>query len=193
MSDLAVTSGDAVDAKAFWTALGQRATGMTVVTADSDDGPTGFLGLSAAHVTANPPTMLVSVDRKTSALAGIMSRRHFAVNFLPASAASVADAFAGKAGLSGAARFAPGEWRILSTGAPVFRDALGAFDCVVDAVVERGEVSIIIGKVVAVASRADGEPLVFFRGKTQADLRGINRDAQLRSIVPSFWSRSLLL
>jgi flavin reductase (DIM6/NTAB) family NADH-FMN oxidoreductase RutF len=168
MTDLTVTSGDAIDAKAFWTTLGQRATGMTVVTADSDDGPTGFLGLSAAHVTASPATMLVSVDRKTTALAGIISRRHFAVNFLPANAAGVADAFAGKAGLSGAARFTPGQWRVLSTGAPVFRDALGVFDCTVDEILQRGEISIIIGKVVAVASRADGDPLIFFRGRSHA-------------------------
>ena len=96
MTSLTVTSGEAIDGKAFWTTLGQRATGMTVVTADSDDGPTGFLGLSAAHVTASPPTMLVSVDRKTSALAGIRSRRHFAINFLPANAAGVAEAFGGR-------------------------------------------------------------------------------------------------
>jgi flavin reductase (DIM6/NTAB) family NADH-FMN oxidoreductase RutF len=170
MASLTVTSGEAIDGKAFWTALGQRATGMTVVTADSDDGPTGFLGLSAAHVTGNPPTMLVSVDHKTSALTGILSRRHFAVNFLPAEAVRVADAFGGRAGVSGAARFADGEWRVLATGAPVFCDALGAFDCMVDEIVERGDVSIIIGKVVAVASREDGEPLVFFRGRTHSSL-----------------------
>ena len=168
MTDLTVTSGAEIDAKAFWTTLGQRATGMTVVTADSDEGPTGFLGLSAAHVTADPPTMLVSVDHKTSALAGIRSRRHFAVNFLPATAANIADAFAGKAGLSGAARFAPGQWRILSTGAPVFCDALGAFDCTVDEILDRGGVSIVIGKVVAVASRANGDPLIFFRGRSHS-------------------------
>jgi len=112
--------------------------------------------------------MLVSVDRKTSALAGIMSRRHFAVNFLAANATRVADAFAGKAGLSGTARFTPGEWRVLSTGAPVFCDALGVFDCVVDEILQHGDVSIIIGKVVAVASRADGDPLIFFCGKSHA-------------------------
>ena len=170
MTSLTVTSGEALDARAFWMALGQRATGMTVVTADSDDGFTGFLGLSAAHVTAQPPTMLVSVDRKTSALAGIVSRRHFAVNFLPADAVAVAEAFAGKAGVSGAARFAAGQWRVLSTGAPVFCDALGAFDCTVDEILDRADVSIVIGKVVAVASRADGDPLIYFRGKSHAGL-----------------------
>jgi flavin reductase (DIM6/NTAB) family NADH-FMN oxidoreductase RutF len=172
MKALTVIAGDEIDARAFWMALGQRATGMTVVTTQSDDGPAGFLGLSAAHVTANPPTMLVSVDRTTSALAGILSRRHFAVNFLPSTAARVADAFGGKSGLAGAARFTDGEWCVLTTGAPVFRDALGAFDCIVDDVLQRGEVSIVIGKVVAVASRGDGEPLIFFRGKSYAGLSG---------------------
>jgi flavin reductase (DIM6/NTAB) family NADH-FMN oxidoreductase RutF len=166
MGTLTVASSDRLNGRVFWTTLGQRAIGMTVVTADSDDGPTGFLGLSAAHVTASPPTMLISVDHKTSALAGIVSRRHFAVNFLPADATEVADAFAGRAGVSGAARFAAGAWQTLSTGAPVFRNALGAFDCVVDEIVQRGDVSIIIGKVVAAASRADGDPLIFFRNRT---------------------------
>jgi flavin reductase (DIM6/NTAB) family NADH-FMN oxidoreductase RutF len=99
-----------------------------------------------------------------------MSRRHFAVNFLPANAARVADAFGGRAGLSGAARFAAGEWRLLSTGAPVYCDALGVFDCAVDDILQRGDVSIIIGKVLAVAWRADGEPLIFFRGTSHTGL-----------------------
>jgi flavin reductase (DIM6/NTAB) family NADH-FMN oxidoreductase RutF len=171
---LTVTSGDEISSRSFWTALGQRPVGMTVVTADSEDGPTGFLGLSAAHVTANPPTMLVSVDHSTSALAGILSRGHFAVNFLPATAAKVADAFGGKSGLSGAARFTDAEWCKLTTGAPVFREALGAFDCLVDEVLQRGAVSIIIGKVVAVASGVLVEPLIFFRGKLYSGLRQAN-------------------
>jgi flavin reductase (DIM6/NTAB) family NADH-FMN oxidoreductase RutF len=168
MTDLTVASGQEIDGKAFWTALGQRATGMTVVTTDSDEGPLGFLGLSAAHVAASPATMLVSVDRKTSALAGILARRHFAVNFLPSDATKVADAFGGRAGVSGSDRFAEGEWRVLTTGAPVYRNALGAFDCTVDEVVQRGDISIIIGTVAAVAWRADGDPLIFFRGKNHA-------------------------
>jgi flavin reductase (DIM6/NTAB) family NADH-FMN oxidoreductase RutF len=108
--------------------------------------------------------MLVSVDHKTRALAGIRARRHFAINFLPATAAAVADAFGGRTGVTGAARFAVGEWRPLSTGAPVFCDALGAFDCKVDQIVERGEVSIVIGTVVAAVWRGEGDPLIFFRG-----------------------------
>lgn len=155
-----------IDAKAFWQTLGQRATGMTVVTADSDDGPTGFLGLSASHVTASPPTMLVSIDRKTHALAGVLSRRHFAINYLPAEAGALADAFGGRTGVSGAARFVADDWMTLSSGAPILKSALGAFDCAVTDIIEHGNISIVIGRVLAVHTRPDGDPLVFFRGKS---------------------------
>jgi Conserved protein/domain typically associated with flavoprotein oxygenases, DIM6/NTAB family len=161
-----------IDPGTFWRTLGARATGMTVVTAEGDEGPAGFLGLSAAHVAADPATMLVSIDAKTSALAGVLSRRHFAVNFLPAEAGHVADAFGGKAGLSGAERFVEGEWTTLATGAPVLKSALGVFDCVVDDVIARGGISIVIGTVAAATSRAEGEPLLFFRGKVMKGFGG---------------------
>jgi len=159
-----------IDGKTFWRVLSQRATGMTVVTGRSDQGPVGFLGLSAAHVTASPPTMLVSIDRKTSALGGILAKRCFAVNYLPATANALADMFGGKGDPS--QRFAEGDWGVLETGAPVLKSALGVFDCIVDEVVERDTVFIVIGRVVAVATN-DGEPLVFFRGKTTSGIAGV--------------------
>ena len=159
-----------IDVKTFWMTLGQRATGMTVVTADGNEGPTGFLGLSASHVSADPATMLVSIDRKTSALADIVARRHFAVNFLPADAGKVADAFGGKAGITGAARFTDGDWTTLATGAPVYKQALGVFDCAVVDIIERGNISIIIGTVVAATARGEGDPLIYFRGKVYTSL-----------------------
>jgi flavin reductase (DIM6/NTAB) family NADH-FMN oxidoreductase RutF len=54
----------------------------------------------------------------------------------------------------------------------VYNEALGAFDCTVEQIVQHGDISIIIGSVVAVAWRADGEPLVFFRGKSFAGVGG---------------------
>jgi flavin reductase (DIM6/NTAB) family NADH-FMN oxidoreductase RutF len=158
-----------VDAKTFWRTLSERVTGVTIVTARDESGPAGLLALSAAHVTADPPTVLVSVDKKTSALATILSSRHFAVNYLPAGTEAVADAFSGKGGLSGSDRFVEGQWDTLTTGAPVFKEALGAFDCVIDDVIQRGDISIVIG--IAVATRIDSSrpPLAFFRGKMRSD------------------------
>jgi flavin reductase (DIM6/NTAB) family NADH-FMN oxidoreductase RutF len=99
-----------IDPKAFWRAIGNRATGSTVVTAASDRGPAGFLGLSATHVCADPPLMLVSIDRRTSALETVLAARHFALNFLPRGANALADTFGGKGAQKGTARFEPGKW-----------------------------------------------------------------------------------
>ena len=86
---MADSSEKLIDAKLFWRALGQRAIGSTIVTARSEQGPAGFLGLSASHVSADPPLMLASIDKRTSALATVLAARHFAVNFLPREAQAI--------------------------------------------------------------------------------------------------------
>jgi flavin reductase (DIM6/NTAB) family NADH-FMN oxidoreductase RutF len=158
-------SAPGTDARTFWRVLGQRATGMTIVTARDESGPAGLVALSAAHVSADPATMLVSIDRKTAALATVLGARHFAVNFLGADDAALVDIFGGRAGVTGAARFEGRDWATLASGAPVLAAALGAFDCSVDQLVEQGDVTIVIGRVLA-ATAGEGEPLVFYRGKS---------------------------
>jgi flavin reductase (DIM6/NTAB) family NADH-FMN oxidoreductase RutF len=158
-----VTETKAIDAKTFWRALGARATGVVVATARGADGPAGFLALSATHVTADPPTMLVSIDKRTGALAAVLHARHFALNFLPHGDRALADMFGGRGAARGADRFAPERWSVLTTGAPVLNDAVGAIDCVLEETIERHGVVIAIGRVVDVVAR-DGEPLLFFRG-----------------------------
>ena len=118
-----------VDVKQFWQAIGQRATGSTIVTARSASGPAGLLGLSATHLCADPPTMLVSVDKRTSALPTILDARHFAINYLSSERRALADVFGGKSDLKGADRFATASWTTLATGAPILLGAVGAIDC----------------------------------------------------------------
>jgi flavin reductase (DIM6/NTAB) family NADH-FMN oxidoreductase RutF len=153
-----------IDPRAFWRAIGNRATGSTVVTARSDEGPAGFLGLSATHVCADPPLMLVSIDKRTSALQTILTARHFALNFLPHEAVEIADMFGGKGPQKGTERFASGRWGTLHTGAPILLDAAGAIDCRLEETIERHGVIIAIGRVVGVFDGADKEPLIHFRG-----------------------------
>ena len=160
---MGMTGTKTIDAKAFWRALGARATGVVVATAQGADGPAGFLALSATHVTADPPTMLVSIDKRTAALPAVLHARHFALNFLARSDQALADMFGGKGDVRGAARFASGRWGALTTGAPVLNEAVGAIDCVLEETIERLGVVMAIGHVVDLVTR-DGEPLIFFRG-----------------------------
>ena len=154
----------AINIGAFWGAIGSRAVGATIVAAQGPDGPAGFLGLSATHVTASPPTMLVSIDRKTSALGAILAAGHFAISYLPAGAADVVGHFGGKSDLKGADRFEVGRWTTLTTGAPVFGGAVGAIDCMLEETIERHGSVIALGRVVALSADTEAVPLVYFRG-----------------------------
>lgn len=154
-----------MDAKKFWQAIGCRAVGAAVVTARDGNGPAGFLGLSATHLSAEPPRLMVSVDARTSALATIRNARHFAINYLRADQQALADMFGGKTDRRGAERFEAGLWTALTTGAPVLRDALGALDCELEEALERGAATIVIGRLVAHAPASAAAALVSFNGK----------------------------
>jgi flavin reductase (DIM6/NTAB) family NADH-FMN oxidoreductase RutF len=154
----------AIDATTFWRAVGQRATGSTIVTARSAEGPAGFLGLSATHVCADPPLMLVAVDKRTSALSTILAAGHFAINYLPSNATATVDMFSGKTPQKGGERFRQDQWEFQTTGAPVFINAIGTIDCTLEETIHRHGVCLVIGRVVDIYQGRAADPLIHFRG-----------------------------
>jgi flavin reductase (DIM6/NTAB) family NADH-FMN oxidoreductase RutF len=159
-----VSQSKTIDATTFWHAVGQRAIGSTIVTARSTEGPAGFLGLSATHVCADPPLMLVAVDKRTSALSTILAAGHFAINYLPSNATATVDMFSGKTSQKGGERFRQGEWQSGATGAPVFISAIGTIDCTLEETLHRHGVCLVIGRVVDVCQGRAADPLIHFRG-----------------------------
>lgn len=152
-----------IDAKTFWKAIGCRAIGVAVVTARGSEGPAGFLALSATHLTASPPTMLVSIGLTTSALAAVKQGNHFAINYVPKGREDLAREFGGGGQFKGAERFRPGDWTELATGAPALADAVGVIDCRLEEMIERHGTVIALGRVVAYTA-GTGDPLISFRG-----------------------------
>jgi flavin reductase (DIM6/NTAB) family NADH-FMN oxidoreductase RutF len=149
----------------FWPALSHRAVGAAIVAAQDENGPAGFLALSATHVCANPPTMLVSIGHRTSALATVIGSGHFSINYLADTDREMMDVFAGKTELAGAQRFHEGRWGKHVTGAPVLLGAVAAFDCLVEEIIERHETSIVLGRIMGVLlGDASFRPLVTYRG-----------------------------
>ena len=61
--------------------------------------------------------------------------------------------------MHGARRFDGAQWVTLSTGAPVLADAIAAFDCLVEEVIERHSHAIVLGAVVSLNEGAD-EPVL---------------------------------
>ncbi len=152
-----------IDVKTFWKALGSRAIGVAVVTAKGSGGPAGFLALSATHLCASPPIMMVSIGSTTSALSTVIGSGHFAINYVPKGREDLAETFGGSGSLKGADRFRPGDWSELSTGAPTLVDAVGVIDCRLEETIERHGTVIVLGRVVAYTAGAT-EPLISFRG-----------------------------
>jgi flavin reductase (DIM6/NTAB) family NADH-FMN oxidoreductase RutF len=164
MSDT-MTAERVIDIRTFWQAVGLRAVGTAIVTAEATEGPRGFLALSATHLCADPPMLMVSVDKKTSALQTMVDGGHFAINYLSSGQADLAGVFGGKGELKGADRFTLGSWTKLATGAPVLDGASGVIDCKIEEVIERFGTAIVIGRVIDFTSTPDVAPLVSYKGK----------------------------
>ncbi len=144
-------------------AMRLAASGVAVITAGEGEERTGMTVTSAVSLSVDPPTMIVCVNRNASALPVIERRRHFCVNVLAEEHESLADRFAGRGGVNGAARYERAEWRPFATGALALDGALASIDCEVEELIERHSHVVVIGAVRAVATRL-GEPLVYNRG-----------------------------
>lgn len=153
-----------LDPRTFWQVMGMRAIGVAVITAKGKDGPAGFVALSTAHVTASPPTMMVSVGHKTSALPALTESGAFAINFLAKGQEGLAAEFGGRGERKGADRFDADAWTTLATGAPVLVGSAGAMDCRVKTSFDYADSTIVLGEIVDWSADAAASPLVGFRG-----------------------------
>jgi flavin reductase (DIM6/NTAB) family NADH-FMN oxidoreductase RutF len=64
----------------------------------------------------------------------------------------------------GPRRFADARWITLATGAPILADALAAFDCLIEEVIERHSHAIVLGAVVSLQEGPDEPALAHWRG-----------------------------
>lgn len=165
-SSVAATLPEASDPAsiAFRGAMRKLAGAVSVLTVGQGDARTGLTATSVSSLSVDPPTLLISVNRKASAYGALLSERTFAINVLRPHHQQLADRFAGRDGVNGAARYAGAEWTRLSTGAPVLADALSVFDCELEDAIERHSHIIVIGRVVASRITENATPLLYWAG-----------------------------
>ena len=161
-----------VQSEAFKSAMRCLAAGVTIVTTIHDGQRAGLTATAVCSLTVDPPQLLVCVNQRAEAHGLIHRGSVMCVNLLARHHRDLAARFAGQGGISGAARFAMGDWTTLRTGAPVLADAVASFDCLVAERVESATHSIFIGRVVDVRSRADASPLIY-AGGAYAELQAL--------------------
>ena len=152
-------STHAVDAQQFVNAMRGAATGVNIV---STDGPAGRFGLTVSafsSVSAEPPMVLVCINRKSPACNAVCENRRFCVNVLSTKQRLLADTFAGMPQDSEAYDFANAAWVTGATGAPMLADSVAGFDCVLTTAIEAGTPTIYIGEVHEVAG-TEAKPLI---------------------------------
>jgi 4-hydroxyphenylacetate 3-hydroxylase, reductase component len=134
------------DTRAFRRALGNFATGVTVVTAATSSGrKVGVTANSFNSVSLDPPLILWSIDKRSSSHEVFEEASHFAVNVLAADQIDLSNNFARPKD----DRFADIEYDPGEGGSPVFADCSARFHCEKFQQVDGGDHWIMIGKVVA--------------------------------------------
>lgn len=152
------------DPHVFRAAMRELAGGVAVVTVGSGRDITGFTATSLASLSAHPPRLLVCVALNSMSWPVLQVSPYFAVNLLRSSEHEIANRFAGRDGLEGAARFAGTEWTTLVTGSPVLEKALAALDCEAEEMLSRYDHAIVVGRVCAIQTDPGSLPLVYWDG-----------------------------
>ena len=149
------------DARSFRDALGNFVTGVTVITARSEDGTlAGVTANSFNSVSLDPPLVLWSIDRGSPSLQTLESASHFCVHILAEGQNDLGINFSE----SGDDKFNGVEFTEGLGGAPIFGGCLAHFECR-NVVHHDGGDHVIIDGEVERFETAQGDPLIFFRGQ----------------------------
>jgi flavin reductase (DIM6/NTAB) family NADH-FMN oxidoreductase RutF len=161
-------TAECISADAFKQAMRRLAAGVTIVTTRHNDIRGGLTATAVCSLSADPPQLLVCVNRSAAAHTMISEGENLCVNLLAHTHQRLAALFAGQTGVLGSDRFKAGRWTTLKTGAPVLEDALASFDCIVGEKFASTTHTIFIGRVVDVRLRSNGGPLLYAGGSFAA-------------------------
>ena len=134
------------------------AASVTVVTAYGPNEPVGITVSAFTAVSADPPIILICIDKNAASLDVLLGAPGFTVNFLPQGTGDTAMLFATR----DADKFGSVEWDApeVEGSGPVLDDAFEIFECITVDRHEMGDHWVIYGQVVEAVVRP-GVPLVY--------------------------------
>jgi flavin reductase (DIM6/NTAB) family NADH-FMN oxidoreductase RutF len=149
-----------IEPRAFRRALGNFATGVTIVTAQSPSGEkVGVTASSFNSLSIDPPLILWSSMKESNSSGVFESATHFAVNILASDQVDMSNHFAHQQ----EDKFAGIEWEEGIGGVLLFSNCAGRFQCEAYDKFDGGDHWIFIGKVVAFDDFGRS-PLCFHQG-----------------------------
>lgn len=167
-----------MDTRAFRNALGQFATGVTIITARGASGEeVGATVSSFNSVSLDPPMVLWSLDKRAYSRAAFESSTHFAVHVLTLEQRELAERFARR----GVDKFAEMQCKPGLGQVPLLPECAACFECVTRHMYDGGDHIIFVGEVERFEHVA-GAPLLFHSGAF-AQTRKLVREAPPAAIV----------
>jgi len=148
------------DSRSFRDALGAFATGVTVITARSDDG--GDVGItvnSFSSVSLEPPLVLWSLGREAQSFDSFFSAEYYVIHVLAEDQQALSNHFATKSN----DKFAGLTLGRNDNGIALLEGCVARFDCKTAFRYDGGDHVIIVGEVLHIENTA-APPLVFHRG-----------------------------
>ncbi len=153
-----------LDIDQFKSGMRRLASGVSLITTVADGKRHGLVATAVSSVTAEPPSLLVCVNKTASAHAHISSAGIFCVNVLSDAHEAVAARFSSSVDRD--KRFAHDDWQSIVTGAPALVGSLVSFDCEVRTVVAYQSHTIFLAEIVGAEFWSDDiNPLVYLDGK----------------------------
>jgi flavin reductase (DIM6/NTAB) family NADH-FMN oxidoreductase RutF len=140
--------------------LGHFASGVTVVTADTADGPLGFTCQSFSSLSLDPPLVVFAPARTSWTWPRLREIGHFCVNVLAEHQTALSQAFA----RSGVDKFVGVPWTRSRHGSPVLEDVVAWIDCELWAEYDGGDHTLVVSRVLDLGAHPERRPLLFHRG-----------------------------
>ena len=155
------------DRRDYRSALGQFATGVTVVTALAKDGrKIGLTVNSFTSISLDPPLVLWSLSRQATDFAELSAANRFAINVLAANQHHLSRQFSA----TDADKFSGVEYAEGPAGCPLLQGATAHFLCRKTREFDGGDHLIVLAEVEEYKWR-QGDPLVFHSGRYRVTTR----------------------
>jgi 3-hydroxy-9,10-secoandrosta-1,3,5(10)-triene-9,17-dione monooxygenase reductase component len=149
-----------VDPRVFREVLGNFASGVTVITAVTDEGPIGFTCQSFSSLSLDPPLVAFSPSRSSRTWPRLRDIGRFCVNVLAEGQEDLSQQFAGP----GPDKFAGVPWAPSAHGSPVLSDVVAWIDGRLWAEYDGGDHTIAVAHVLDLGARPDRRPLLYHQG-----------------------------
>jgi flavin reductase len=167
MGPIKSSAGRTIGVEEFKAVMRRFATSVSVITTSDGKSINGMTATAVCGVTAEPPTLLIIINRKNRSHPMIDGSKVFAVNILADDQHELANHFASRPD----SPFDLVRHRIGHGGCPLISGADANLECVVSDQFESGTHTIFIGKIVGTTVRC-APPLLYHNGR----YRRLDRD-----------------